>query len=50
LRERESGSRGRGRGRESLRGGLPAQQGVRLGAPTPDPEIMTSAEGRHLTD
>ena len=28
----------------------PAEQGAWCGAPTPDPEVMTWAEGRHLTD
>ena len=45
-RERESRSGGRGRGASRL----PSEQGARCGAPSQDPEIMTWAQGRRLTN
>ena len=38
----------RGRGRERSR--LLTEQGAHHGAGSQDPEVMTQAEGRHLTD
>ena len=45
-RERKQACRGKGRGR----GRLPMEQGAQWRAWSQDPEIMTWAEGRHLTD